>query len=817
MKVSYRWLRDLAPGIVESAEELADRLAMLGAPVEELSSPGAGLGDILVARVLDYGPHPNADRLSLCTVDAGGDEPLQVVCGAPVIEKGGLYPFAPVGATLPGGMQLRKAKIRGEYSHGMLCSEAELELGPAAGGIMRLVDGLPVGERFVDALQLDDTTLTLEVTANRPDLLSHMGVAREVAPDGHHGLQLPPFPREDVDERTDATAPPLELRRVEREGLTGGIRVCIEDPEGCPRYMAAVIEGVTVGPSPDWLAARLRAIGQRPINNVVDATNYVLHELGQPLHAFDRDRIGGQAIIVRRAAADEPIVTLDDEERTLRDDMLVIADAERPVAVAGVMGGADSEVTDATTAVLLECAHFHPGSVRNTARALGLSTDASYRFERGADIDAMPQALHRVVELIQTIAGGDIIEEALDVYPAPREAPVVTLRPSRVERLLGESIPADEIRHVLGALGFELQEREDDALGFAVPGFRRYDVTREVDLIEEVARRHGYDRLGDAIQPYRPTAVPDAPLSRLEDRLRDVLVARGLLESRRLPMAPVAAGVVPLLRPLSAEEGALRATLTHGLLRSVELNMARGVRDVRLFEIGTTFHAAPAGEPPREETRVAVAIAGRRRPRHWQGETPDFDVWDATALLADLGRELGLSADAVRPLDGGEPDGLSLPGTYRPGWTVALFDEGGGILGVAGRVADDAADLPAWAPPVFAAEVRLSADVAERGRPVVGPVPTQPPSDRDLALIVPDALPAADVAATIRDAAGDLLESLSVFDVYEGKGIPAGTRSVAYRLVFRHPERTLKDQEVDEAISRVLERLEHVHGVERRG
>ena len=334
---------------------------MLGAPVEELVRPGAGLGDIVIARVLKRIDHPNADRLSLCEVDAGG-ETLQVVCGAPVIVEGGLYPFAPVGATLPGGMQIRKAKIRGEYSQGMLCSEQELGLGRDSGGIMRLADGYEVGAGFVEALALDDARLTLEITPNRPDLLSHLGVARELAPDGNAGLHLPPFPARGSEERTDATLPHLALRREAREGVLQEIRVAIEDAEGCPRYIAAVVDGVEIGPSPAWLAARLRAIGQRPINNVVDATNYILHELGQPLHAFDLDTLRGGGLIVRRAEAGETMTTLDDVERKLTSEMLVIADGEGAVAVAGVMGGADSEVSESTTRVLLECAYFDPRS-----------------------------------------------------------------------------------------------------------------------------------------------------------------------------------------------------------------------------------------------------------------------------------------------------------------------------------------------------------------------------------------------------------------------------------------------------------------------
>lgn len=814
MNVSFRWLKDIAPSIREDPSTLAETLGMLGAPVEETMTPGAGLDDIIVARVLERGSHPNADRLSLCTVDAGG-EPVQVVCGAPVIEEGGLYPFAPVGATLPGGVTIRKAKIRGEHSQGMLCSERELGLGRDGSGIMRLADGHEVGAPLVEALSLDDTRLTLEITPNRPDLLSHVGVAREVGPDGHAGIQLPPFPGPDSEERTDAIVPSLQLWRTDREGIVAGVRVCVDDADRCPRYIAAVLEGVRVGPSPAWLAARLRAIGQRPINNVVDATNYILHELGQPLHAFDVDRLEGNAIVVRRATAGETITTLDDVERKLSGEMLVIADGESPAAVAGVMGGVDSEVSGSTTRVLLECAYFDPRSVRATARALGLSTDASYRFERGIDIDGMERAVHRAVELIQTVAGGHVVEDAVDVYPAPAESPVVAVRPARVEQVLGERLGPDEIEDLLQHLGFELHERDEDALAFRVPGFRRHDVTREIDLIEEVARRYGYDRLDDRLRPYRPTAVREAPLSGLEDRLRDFFAAQGLLETRSVSMAPEHAGQVPLLRPLSAEEGFLRSTLTFGLLRAAELNMARGVRDVRLFEIGTIFLPGSPGDPPREETRAAVVLTGASRPRHWTGGARDWELWDLRGLAEDLVRRLDPRGGDVGPLEE-EPGALALPGLYRPGTEIEIRAAGERV-GVGGEVAASSLDGPAWAAPAFAFEVRLTNAMAEPRRPTLVPVPTQPASDRDLALIVPDATPAGEIAATIRDAAGDLLERLEVFDLYAGPGVPEGSRSLAYRLVFRHPERTLKDAEVDRSVDRVLAQLKDRHGVERRG
>ncbi|MFW6079895.1 MAG: phenylalanine--tRNA ligase subunit beta, partial [Gemmatimonadota bacterium] len=516
MNISYRWLRSLAPELSDSPDRIADRLAMYGAPVEEVRRVGEALGDLVIGRVARVREHPNADRLSLCDVDAGGEDLLQVVCGAPNVREGAFYPFIPVGGTLPGGVAIRKAKIRGETSRGMLCSERELGLGRDHTGILELRGEYSPGERYVDAVGLDDVRLTIEVTPNRPDLLSHLGVARELAPGGEAGVRLPAFPGDRAAPSAE-TAGRLAIERAERQGAAGGVAVRLEDPRGCPRYIGAVIRGVEVGPSPEWLASRLRAVGLAPINNVVDATNYVVHELGQPLHAFDLDRLAGGEVVVRRAEAGEAIVTLDGERRTLGEDMVVIADGEKPQAVAGVMGGEESEVGNETRDIFLECALFDPKSVRRTRRALGLATDASHRFERGVDPDGPERAVRRVVSLILTVAGGEPEGGAVDLCPEPEEAPVVALRPARASLLLGDHFDADAVVGHLEPLGFEPVGRDDEAVRFRVPGHRRHDVAREADLIEEVARRHGYDRFADELRPFRPSAVPEDPLMRLED------------------------------------------------------------------------------------------------------------------------------------------------------------------------------------------------------------------------------------------------------------------------------------------------------------
>src|SRR5688500_9754399 len=448
MNISYRWLQSLIPSLTASPAEVAARLAMYGAPVDEITLVGEQLREVIIACVVEAKRHPNSDHLSVCKVDAGTGELLNVVCGAPNVRADAFYPFAPVGSTLPGGLKLSKRKIRGEESNGMLCSARELELGRDHEGILELTGTFTPGESFVRAVDLDDARIVIDVTPNRGDLLSHLGVARELSPTGVMGIGLPPFP--------GGAHHGGALTTVSNDGEVGGVRIRIEDADACPRYLASVVRGVRVGPSPEWLAMRLRSIGQRPINNVVDATNYVLHELGQPLHAFDLKKLGGSAIVVRRARAGEKIVTLDGAERALQPAMLVIADAERATAIAGVMGGQASEVSAGTTDVLIECAHFERKQIRDTRRTLGMSTDASYRFERGVDPTGMERALRRVTDLIVAAAGGQADLKLLDVAPKQLTAPTIALRLTRVHQALGHDIGLDQADHPLTDMGCQV-------------------------------------------------------------------------------------------------------------------------------------------------------------------------------------------------------------------------------------------------------------------------------------------------------------------------------------------------------------------------
>src|SRR5690349_3792265 len=790
MIVSRRWLEALL-GQPLDARDAAERLTVHAAAVDAVVPLHQELGDVLIARVLEVKKHPDADRLSLCLVDAGGGAPpVEVVCGAPNVQAGKIYPYAPVGAVLPGGMKLERKKIRGVESNGMLCSAKELGLGADHAGILELDTTAAPGTRFVDATGIADHQIVIDVPANRPDLLCHKGVARELAAVMGGVVKFPDIPGSE-----GVTVP--SSRRAEREGVVDSVAVRLEDPEGAPRYMIAVIRGVQVRPSPSWLAERLGAVGQRPINNVVDATNYILLELNQPLHAFDLAKLAGPAVVVRRAQPGERIVTLDGVTRTLTADMTAICDARRPTIIAGVMGSADSEVSATTRDVVLECAYFQPTRIRRTRRALGLSSESSYRFERGIDMLGMPDALRRAVELIVGVAGGEQRAPALDLWPEPQQERTIFLRPERVAGLLGTAISRAEIEQLLPSVGFFLAPKEA-RLAVQVPGWRP-DVTREVDLVEEVARLKGYDAFPDELRPYRPGTVPDAPEEQARARVRDRLARAGLLEARTLPLGPPdGPESVAIRNPLSAEEAHLRRRLLPGLVRRVEFNWANRNRDVRLFEVGTVFRSAAGA--PEEWTSVAGVLTGARRPPHWSegAKVPDMDLWDLKHHF-ELAVAVAAPSCDVQPATGGAQ-----------GW-VAVQRGGGAVVGSAGPLE---ADAPPWAAQLYGFEVRLF--VMERSPVAYRTLPVQPPVERDLALVLPDGVTAAQVADVLGRAVGPLLERFEVFDEYRGPGVPAGHRSVAWHCTYRDPSRTLREQDVDALEKRGLTALEAELGVRRR-
>ena len=804
MNVSHAWLSRFVPH-GRSPEAVRDLLTAHVATVEGLDRIGADLAPFVVAQVVASERIPDT-KLSFNQVDDGSGTLLEVVCGAPNVTVGHKYPFARTGTTMPGGLLIEKRKIRGFTSNGMLCSARELGLGQEHDGILTLDTAAAPGTPLLDVLPSGDVRIVVDVLPNRPDLLSHLGVAHELSALTGTPLQRPP---------EIAALPPVAtpVVRADREARAGGVTVRIEDRAGCPQYAAAVIGGLTVGPSPAWLREAVEAVGGRSINNLVDATNYLLHGFGQPVHAFDATTLAGGALVVRRARAGETLVTLDGTRRTLDAGMLVIADAEVPTALAGVMGGQGSEVTAGTTRVVLEVAEFAPALVRATRRAVGLSTDASYRFERGIDGGAVGEMLTIGAALLAHLGGGQV-EALLHLGDAPAPKTPVPVRPARVAAVLGDAVPADEIATWLRRIGCTVRDGAPGTLVVTPPSWR-HDITREVDLIEEVARLRGFDRLPDTLQGARPGTVPDHPLFTAYRRLRDALVAEGLHEVRPLPFSAGASeGFVRVLNPLAEDEPFLRRRVLDTLARRAEYNLNRMQGDVRLFEVGAVF--APAGEGlPLEEQRVGALLMGSRRPPHFtEPQPPAFDAWDAKAL-AERTAAVAFPGGAVRCVPG---DGATL-------WVVEVD---GRAVGTVERVALDA---PIWAKPAFGVELSLgpvaNAPVAAPGThahaapaPVRRPdpirfraLPTTPAAEFDLALLVPETVPAAQVQALLVEVSGAQLERCVLFDEFRGAGVPDGMRSLAWRLTFRHPERTLRDKEIEGRRVQLLKALEVQLGV----
>ena len=845
MLISHEWLRAFVPHAT-TPDELRELVSAHVATVDAMVKLRDDLRPIIVARVISAARHPNSDHLWVTKVDDGSGAFLDVVCGAPNVTEGALYPFARVGTVMPtgnkGGILIERRKIRGAVSNGMLCSAKELGLGDDHDGILALeLDAAP-GTPLLDVLQVGDSRYDVDVLPNRPDLLSHLGMAREVAALTQTALMLP----------SELGQEPTIVPAVtgSNEATSAGLTVRVDDRAGCPRYMGVVIRGVTVGPSPEWLVQRLDSIGLRSISNVVDITNYMLHGFGQPMHAFDLTTLAGATIVVRAAHVGEKLTTLDGVERTLSGRETLIADRDRPVAIAGLMGGLHSEVTASTTDIFLEVAYFDPARTRSTRRALGLSTDASYRFERGIDPEGTPRALAVAAQVICALAGGRVDGAPLDVGAPPPRGAAVVLRPERLSRLLGAVVESDEVVSRLSGIGFVVVPAGTGALHVTAPSWR-HDVSRDVDLVEEVARLRGYDTLSDELKPFRPGTVPDHPFHLIGRRLRDFLVGRGMAEVRPLPFVRGDdRSHVRVRNPLADDEPHLRTRILETLGRRAEYNLSRMQGDVRLFEVGSVFAkgtSATAGLPL-EEVRVGVVLMGARTPRHFtEAKQEAFDAWDARALGEAVAR-------VARP---GEATSF-VPGQDEVLWHIV--GAGGESVGTVERLA---LDRPVWASEAYGIEVTLgamsNASVAPPGmhvepsasnapplrpadastsppgsssaaataaegadrmpvrlHPRYKALPTTPPAEFDLALLVPDGLAAARVEQTIRTAAGELLEALMVFDEYRGQELPAGHRSVAWRLTFRDPVRTLRDKEIEGRRQKILRALEGELGVRTR-
>lgn len=798
MNVTLNWLKNYTD-FEFSPSELADRLTMLGVEVESIKQLGAELEGVVVGRVTSIRPHPNADKLVLCQVDTGETEELQIVCGAPNVREGMLAPVATIGATLPIGLTIKRAKLRGEESHGMLCSEKELGLSEEAAGLMDLPADIPLGTSFSEALGLDDVVFELEITPNRPDCLSMIGVAREIRAETGNALKLP---------QVDFSESETDIREM--------TSVAIEAPDLCPRYAARVIQGIKVGASPEWLQQRLESVGVGVINNIVDITNFVLMEYGQPLHAFDYHKLAENRIVVRRATAGENITTLDEVARELTPDMLVIADAEKPVALAGIMGGYDSEITETTADVLLESAYFNPSSIRATAKALGVSTEASYRFERGADPGIVLTALDRAAQLIAELAGGTICEGIVDVYPGQQSLTRIQLRPERVNFILGTALEATEMLQILSHLGFDVKANGAEDYEVIVPTFRS-DITREIDLIEEIARVHGYDNIPTTL-PKGDIPVPAPnPSTEVRKRIKRFLLAAGMMEAINYSFGDPSCfdrirftaddprrETLKLQNPLSPEMSVLRTTLLPRLLENAQHNRNHQIDTIALFEIGSVFIGS--GEQ-KEPERVAGILAGQIGEGVYSDPYRAPDFYDIKGLVEGILEVCGIVDYTLQKTD---------TPTFHPGRNakVLLGNKQIGTFGEAHPEVLENYDLP-YKAYLFEFDMEVLVDAAIFAKRFK-PIPIYPTVERDLAIVVDEEVLSDMPTELIYATGGELVKSVRLFDVYEGEQVPDGKKSLAYAITYHSATETLTDKAVNTLHDKVVKHLNQKLGAELR-
>lgn len=799
MKIPLNWLADYIELDV-SVEELCEKMTLLGLEIEGVQRPGDEIQKVVVGEILSIEAHPDADKLVVCQTNVGQEGPVQIVCGAKNMKVGDKVPTALVGGSLPGGFKIGKRKMRGVESQGMMCSPRELGLGENHDGLLILEGDFTVGEDVKRPLGLDEVVLEIEVTPNRGDWAGLYGIARELA--AAYG--------------TECSLPHLDLKESGTKAADTS-SVTIEDPGLCPRYIGRLLTGVTVGPSPAWLAQRLIASGQRPINNIVDVTNYVLLETGQPLHAFDTKKLNEGRIVVRRAKDGETIKVIDQTEHTLSSDMLIIADARDPVAIAGVMGGFDTEVGEGTTEVFLESAYFDPVSVRRTARALNTITEASQRFQRGTDPEMAAYASARAAQLILEVAGGELLAGALDEHPKPAKRGEITLRFDRTNALLGTDVSPGTQMKILESLGFEILSTDNGGASFQVPTWR-HDASMEADLIEEVARLYGYENIPSTLPKVRSAGRVYAPEQTQLRHLKAYLAGSGLTETVNWTFQEVAdltrarldteADVpVTLENPLSEKNAIMRTSLIPVLLKTASYNLRKNRRDLRIFEVGPVYAAADTDTGAKQRHRLGIALAGQAADNHWSEEQRVVDLYDLKGYVEGLLDLLGAQDTAFESLD--DP-------SFAAGNASEVLVHGNSV-GRMGLVHGDVLEAFAIDAPVYLLELELDSLLKRTQKPgQFTEIPAHPPSLRDLAVVVSRDTEAGAVQALAQKAGGNLLKSVALFDVYTGNPIPDGKKSLALSLRFQSTERTLTDKDTDRACGKILKALEREFDAELR-
>ncbi|MGI6065530.1 MAG: phenylalanine--tRNA ligase subunit beta [Bacillota bacterium] len=804
MKVAYQWLKQYIDSDLSPAE-LASKLTMVGLAVEHVEFLDKGIENVVVGQIKEIIRHPQADKLVVCQVDVGKNI-VQIVTGATNVREGHKVPVALVGAKLPGGVKMKAAKLRGIESYGMLCSGEELGIDEnyvseeSRGGIMILHPDAPVGKDAIKVLGLDDAVLEFELTPNRSDCLSVINVAREVSAVTGQEVSLPK----------------IEFKETE-ENINDIASIEVKDHELCNRYVARVVKGVKLGPSPEWMQHFLRSAGVRPINNVVDVSNYVMLEMGQPLHTFDYDRLAGHKIIVRRAEEGEKMFTLDGQERTFGSDTLLICDGEKPVAVAGVMGGLDTEVTENTENILIEAARFHPVSIRRTSRMLGLRSESSLRFEKGLDVFNVKNACDRAAQLLAELCGGQVVQGVIDTFNQVAELTKVQLHTARVNQILGTSLTAEEVASFLKKLHFSF-EISGEKMTVTIPSYRQ-DITREIDLIEEVARLNGYDKIPVTL-PYGPTTEGKRTRPQeITDNVKDFLVGAGLVEvitysfinQKELDKIILAddcplRNTVKVKNPLSDEQGIMRTTLVPGLLATAALNTSRRNTDIAIFECGKIFKAGLEKLP--EETEVLGILVSGSLNRGWNWPAQTLDFYFLKGVLTGLFdwleiKDWGLKVEKLPPF-------------LHPGRAGSIYVNNC-LVGYIGEIHPRVQDNYDLEEKTCILQMHL-APLIDASPNVVRYVPFGkfPAVQRDMALLVPESVAAEKVSAVIWANGGEILKGVSLFDVYKGAQVPEGYKSLAYSLSFQAVDRTLTDEEVSRVFEQTKNELFVKFGVELR-
>ena len=800
MKFTVDWLKQYID-FDYTPQDLADRLTMAGLEVDAVDELFTDLKDVKIAKIISANQHPNADRLQVCEV-AVGDDIKTIVCGAPNARAGLVTAVALPGCVLPGKFKIKKGKIRGQVSEGMLCSTKELHLAEDASGIIELEDDLVSGTSFCDAMGLSDILIEVDLTPNRPDCASVIGTAREVA--GMCGTKI---------------KHPVDLDALPALTGTDAFQVYVADDELCPRYAARRMTGVTVAPSPWWLQKRLVAVGLRPINNVVDATNFVMLEYGQPMHGFDLAKITDKTIHVRPAKNGETITTLDGTERSLDSSMLVIADAKKPIAVAGVMGGGNSEIDDATTELLLESACFNAVSVRKTARNLNIGTDASYRFERGVDPELAPIAMQRLVDILEDITGGKVDDGGVDLATGVATPKEYTLRVGRTNDLLGISLTQQEVSDYLSGIEMIVRPIDDDVLGVTHPSFR-IDIEREADLVEEVARLYGYNEVGTSLPIVPMSFATQDPKRILRKKVTDVLIAQSCFEAINYSfVSPLHADYlgladdhdwrnhVDLMNPLTEEQSVMRRSLLPGLLENVKRNINHQNADVRLFETGKVFHPKSSGEQPDEELRLAVVLSGKRygHATSLYFDQENIDIFDAKGIAQSVLAELRL--DQVVEVIGESSE------VYNGAQHIRL-DVDGLEVGTVSHFNQECLKRFGIKQDVYYVDFSLDALVQLSGSPKQFlPLPKYPSVQRDIAMVVASSVATADILDLIKKRKEKNVVSIELFDVYEGENVAMGFKSVAISVTYRSDKQTLKEKAVTKTHNRITDAvLSHFDG-----